>query len=99
MIRQVLESRAKLLQQLDHHPDRSTSYNYPYRSIMTNYDKTRWFRSDLEPLYKEAVGEVADFVGAQPDNIVISMIMIIGIMIIMMMIMMMVVIMWTSLID
>ena len=75
MIRQVLESRAKLLQQLDHHPDRSTSYNYPYRSIMTNYDKTRWFRSDLEPLYKEAVGEVADFVGAQPDNIVIFMIM------------------------
>ena len=53
----------------------------------------------MEPLYKEAVGEVADFVGAQPDNIVISMIMIIGIMIIMIMIMMMVVIMWTSLID
>ena len=66
---------------------------------MANYDKIRWFRSDLEPLYKEAVGEVADFVGAQPDNIVISMIMIISIMIIMMMIMMMVVIMWTSLID
>jgi len=49
--RQVLEARAKMLQQLDSHPD-------------------RWFRSDLEPLYKEALGEVAEFVGAQPDNIV-----------------------------
>ena len=38
---------------------------------------SRWFRSVLEPLYKEAVGEVAEFVGAQPDNIVIIMMMII----------------------
>ena len=44
----------------------------------------------MEPLYKEALGEVANFVGAQPDNIVIVMILI-------MIIMMMVMIMLTSL--
>ena len=30
----------------------------------------RWFRSDLEPLYKEAVGQVADFVGADHEDLV-----------------------------
>ena len=30
----------------------------------------RWFRSDLEPLYKEAVDQVADFVGADHEDLV-----------------------------
>ena len=42
----------------------------------------------MEPLYKEAMGEVAHFVGAQPDNIVII--------IIMMMIMVILMIMWIT---
>ena len=49
---------------------------------------SRWFRSVLEPLYKEAVGELAEFVGAQPDNIVIIMMMMMNIIIMMFMILM-----------
>ena len=105
IIRQVVEARAELLQQLDSHPDRSTimidyqckaMFSHPYRSIMINHHckaMFRWFRSDLEPLYKEAVGEVAAFVGAQPDNIVIIMITMVLMTMIIMMIMMIMIIM------
>ena len=45
----------------------------------------------MEPLYKEAVREVAEFVGAQSDNIVIFMIIVM-----IMMIMVILMIMWIT---
>ena len=83
LVRQVIEERAKLLQQLDSHPDRLTVKDHMIIIILAPPDNDqhttlRWFRSDLEPLYKEAVEEVAAFVGAQPDNIVIIVIFMIG---------------------
>ena len=60
---------------------------------------SRWFRSVLEPLYKEAVGEVAEFVGAQPDNIVIMMMMMMMMMMIMIIIMIIMTIMWIKVIS
>ena len=60
-------------------------------NIIINKTMHRWFRSDLEPLYKEAVREVAEFVGAQSDNIVIFMIIVM-----IMMIMVILMIMWIT---
>ena len=59
---------------------------------------SRWFRSDLEPLYEEAVGEVAQFVGAQPDNIVIIMMMMM-LMMITIIIMIIMIILWIKVMN